>query len=430
MHRVPPIVRHAAIGLAVAAFLAPAALAAPPTADEIAAMDEKLGEWFNARRSEGMERQEIMAGMATYADELLGELDYSDMTTEDIVSLQSMLQLAEANAERARARLAELASDNSVDGAVAAITACELAPRRDRAALDSAVDAAVRHPALGDAVRDGRGAGIFRMLGRIDADRAASMKDELLALSDAIGPALDARTLMGLTDFVTTVCSLEGVSEARTDALRDRTQAAMRAAAEKAEDERMAAALKSGADFLNGAFARGKLMNHTAPALNFTWSSSPEPITSLAALKGKVIVLDFWATWCGPCIGSFPNVRELQKHYEGYDVAIIGITSLQGRHFGGGEPIDTEGNPQKEFELMKEFMGQKDMTWTVAFTEQDTFNPDFGVRGIPHVAIIDPEGTVRYNGLHPSSPLSEKTKKINALLEKAGLPVPIDEQGE
>ena len=79
---------------------------------------------------------------------------------------------------------------------------------------------------------------------------------------------------------------------------------------------------------------------------------------------------------------------------------------------------------------MKEFMGQKDMTWTVAFTEQDTFNPDFGVRGIPHVAIIDPEGTVRYNGLHPSSPLSEKTKKINALLEKAGLPVPIDEQGE
>jgi hypothetical protein len=70
------------------------------------------------------------------------------------------------------------------------------------------------------------------------------------------------------------------------------------------------------------------------------------------------------------------------------------------------------------------------MTWRVAFTEEDVFNPDYGVNGIPHVAIIDPEGKVRYNGLHPAVPLKEKADKIDALLKAAGLatPAPVEEE--
>jgi len=167
-------------------------------------------------------------------------------------------------------------------------------------------------------------------------------------------------------------------------------------------------------------------MDHPAPAVNFGWSSGDKPIKNLADLKGKVVVVDFWATWCGPCVGSFPDVRELQKRYDGYDVAIVGITSLQGKHYPGdkAEAIDTEGDPQKEYGLMKEYIGKKDITWAIAFSEQEVFNPDFGVRGIPHVAIIDPEGVVRYNNLHPSDPLKQKAEKIDGLLKKAGLPAP------
>jgi hypothetical protein len=80
--------------------------------------------------------------------------------------------------------------------------------------------------------------------------------------------------------------------------------------------------------------------------------------------------------------------------------------------------------------LMPEFIKQLDMTWTVAFTSQDVFNPDFGVRGIPHVAILDPSGVVRHRGMHPGEDLPGKIHKINALLKEANLPAPADLEPE
>jgi len=137
------------------------------------------------------------------------------------------------------------------------------------------------------------------------------------------------------------------------------------------------------------------------------------------------VVLDFWATWCGPCRSSFPRVADLKARYDGYDVVILGITSPQGYHIDKeGKKTDTAGDQQKELDLMPGFMKDMGMTWDVAFTKDDVFNPDFGVRGIPHVAIIDAQGKVRFNGLHPAVPLKEKAEKIDQLLREAGLPVP------
>lgn len=157
-----------------------------------------------------------------------------------------------------------------------------------------------------------------------------------------------------------------------------------------------------------------------APELDFIWSTDPA-VRKLADLRGKVVVLDFWATWCGPCIATFPQIRELVAHYQGADVAVVGVTSLQG-YVMGLEPgrIDTRGNPEKEFALMPEFIKAKNITWTVAFSEQRVFNPDYAVMGIPHMAIIAPDGTVRHNGLHPGMPKSEKLAMIDALLKEFG----------
>jgi len=147
--------------------------------------------------------------------------------------------------------------------------------------------------------------------------------------------------------------------------------------------------------------------------------------TDLAALKGKVVLVDFWATWCGPCIASFPNVAEVVKRYEGYDVAVVGVTSLQGFVSGlEGGRVDTKGNPEKEMALMKDFMKAKAMTWTVAFSQQEVFNPDYGILGIPYVAIIAPDGTVRHAGLHPGGSLAEKAEKIDAILKEFKLKAP------
>ncbi len=170
--------------------------------------------------------------------------------------------------------------------------------------------------------------------------------------------------------------------------------------------------------------ARDALVGSPAPELNFTWSSGPE-VKKLSDLRGKVVVLDFWATWCGPCVASFPQVRELTAHYAGADVVVLGVTSLQG-NIMGLEParIDTRNDPAREKELMKTYIKAKEITWTVVFSEEPVFNEAYGVSGIPHMAIVAPDGKVRHTGMHPAEPHASKVAKIDALLKEFGKPLP------
>jgi len=162
------------------------------------------------------------------------------------------------------------------------------------------------------------------------------------------------------------------------------------------------------------------LIGKPAPELHFEWASR-DGLATMADLRGKVVILDFWATWCGPCIRSFPDMRELVEHYAGRNVEVVGVTSLQGAVHGlGAQPIDCDGNPAKEHGLMPEFMTKQQVTWTVAFSREKVFNPAWGVRGIPYLAIVAPDGTVRHAGLHPSMPLAEKIALIDALLTESG----------
>jgi len=119
----------------------------------------------------------------------------------------------------------------------------------------------------------------------------------------------------------------------------------------------------------------------------------------LAAAKGKqVVVVEFWATWCGPCRTSIPHLTELQKKFK--DVAFVGVS-------------DEEVTTVKKF---VDKMGDK-MDYTVAVDKDRKTSADymgaFGINGIPHAFIVDKEGRLIWHG-HPMDNLEETLEEVIA----------------
>jgi len=414
--------------LAAATLTLGGLLAAPAFAQADADPYRAFVGWYQEQSSDG--ERPTPDEMSTKIMEMAEGMDFSTMTFNELRPWTQLTRFAGDLATKVDARMETLAAAPTVDGAQVAIMRLSQNRSRDVDETMAKVKAAMNHPMFEEALAAGDLGSFLGAMGNVPAPVVEQMADRIRGLArlvDAEMPPAEVGALRGFAEMLKTHKDVLGEDFFRTTRVRiaDRMRAAVTELAESGADEAVVKRMVDSVAYVDGAYMRDELVDHPAPTVAFDWWSGEENVSSLQDLKGEVIVLDFWATWCGPCIASMPNIKELVERYEGYPVKVVGVTSLQGRHYPqGGDPIDCTGDAQKEYNLMPEFMESMAMTWPVAFSTQNVFNPDFGVRGIPHVAIIDPSGVVRFRGLHPAGALSDKAEKIDKLLAEAGLPHP------
>ncbi|WP_404982068.1 TlpA family protein disulfide reductase [Capnocytophaga granulosa] len=124
--------------------------------------------------------------------------------------------------------------------------------------------------------------------------------------------------------------------------------------------------------------------------------------TSLDDFKGKVSYIDIWATWCLPCRGEIPALKELEKKFHGKDVAFVSISIDQNK------------------DEWKEFVKSEDLKGVQLFAEnafESQFIQDYGIRQIPTFIIIDKEGKI-VNADAPRPSSDEITGLLEGLLKK------------
>ena len=139
--------------------------------------------------------------------------------------------------------------------------------------------------------------------------------------------------------------------------------------------------------FLGGADTDPRL------APGFTLPSLDGVDVSLAEYRGRVVILDFWATWCKPCTKTFPELHMLQQEYADRGVVLL-VVSLD------------RSDQRARDHLVENGFATDNVLWG-PLEETRAVKELFGVVGIPRTFLIDRAGTIRYSG-HPTRLTSEE----------------------
>ena len=151
-----------------------------------------------------------------------------------------------------------------------------------------------------------------------------------------------------------------------------------------------------------------RLQGEIAPEITIARWIDQTPV-KLSDLRGRVVLLDFWATWCGPCLAAFPHLTEWHEKYKDRGLVILGITLYYGQ--AEGQAVDKD----YEHSFLERFKKMHRLPYGFAIADNEDNHRNYGVQGIPTTVVIDRKGIIRYVGTGSGGP---NNQQVAETLEK------------
>jgi thiol-disulfide isomerase/thioredoxin len=142
------------------------------------------------------------------------------------------------------------------------------------------------------------------------------------------------------------------------------------------------------------------------PASDFTLNDLDGQPVTLSKLRGKTVILDFWATWCGPCLASFPTLKiAVEKYAKEKDVVFLFVNAWE--------------NAKDKKKNAADFITKNNYPFRVLLDDKDKVITAFEVSGIPTKFIIDKRGNIRFESVGFNDNTEEMLKEIDLMIEMA-----------
>lgn len=147
---------------------------------------------------------------------------------------------------------------------------------------------------------------------------------------------------------------------------------------------------------LTGALAVTSLVGASASlAPSFTLPSRSGDTVSLTQLKGKVVMLNFWASWCGPCRQEMPLLDQMHKRYSALGFTLVGVN------------VDANSKDAEEW------LSKTPVSFPVLFDRESKVSALYDVKAMPSTVFIDRKGNVRY--LHKGYKTGDEGEYLNQI---------------
>jgi thiol-disulfide isomerase/thioredoxin len=149
-------------------------------------------------------------------------------------------------------------------------------------------------------------------------------------------------------------------------------------------------------------FAENPALSTAKMAPAFTVVALDGTKFNLDEMGGRVVLIDFWATWCGPCNEELPHLKKIAKEFAGEPLVMISVSD------------------DKDETKWKDFIAKHEMTWVQYRDADGTLGKEFAVQSIPHYFTIDADGVLTAEMMGSGSDVEGRLKKLIAKAKAAG----------